>query len=399
MPAFSIEDERWLEAPTESDGKPITVDIRVNLFRCGGVNTVAQSAFFDIWIVCYWTDSRLESWTAADLPPLLWGPRFNCRNKLADLEEEQTEFALVDEAGRLKRCIKYHGSVHNEMDLKAFPFDVCGVDIEFVTLSLWSTKDGSKKGAMAKGRSYFVRPVSKKGEGKWLLMKFNGAIPEWNPLGITTVLKELPTNANGQDMTSLVVCYHVTRKTSFYFYKVIVPLYLLTALSFFVFFFPDTAEDLPDRINFIATCFLASAAMLYVISAELPKTDFLTPIDKMILFSVSTLLIECVATCLLLLFDESYNHIMLNGAFGGGIFLLYVLGNIGIFLPAQMKGKKHIAELRQKQKMHKDVPAKNANNDNDNQLDSFGFQEKEDAAPKLLNSVVELSTDDLGISL
>jgi hypothetical protein len=321
------------------------------------------------------------------LPGYLWGPRFNCRNKLSDLLEEQTEFDLVDgETGRLKRCIKYHGSVHNEMDLKAFPFDVCGVDIEFVTLSLWSTKNGDRKGAMAKGRSYFVRQVSRKGEGKWLLMKFNGAIPEWNPLVITTTLKELPTNANGQDMTSLVICYHVTRKTSFYFYKVIVPLYLLTILSFFVFFFPDTFDDLPDRINFIATCFLASAAMLYVISAELPKTDFLTPIDKMILFSVSTLLLECVASCCLLLFDDSYDHVMLNAAFGGGCFALYVIGNIGIFLPAQLKGKQTIAEIQNKQK--KDGVAVG---------DEFGFEET-DVASKLRNDVTELSLGDLGIA-
>jgi hypothetical protein len=50
MPAFAIDDERWMEAPTETKGGPITVDIRTNLFRCGGVNTLAQSATFDIWI-------------------------------------------------------------------------------------------------------------------------------------------------------------------------------------------------------------------------------------------------------------------------------------------------------------------------------------------------------------
>ena len=56
------------------------------------------------------------------------------------------------------------------------------------------------------------------------------------------------------------------------------PLYLVTALSFTTFEFE--VDDLENRNNTVLTTFLAAFAMLYVVGEALPKTDFLTKVDK-----------------------------------------------------------------------------------------------------------------------
>lgn len=91
------------------------------------------------------------------------------------------EFELVDPTtGRLKRCLKYHGTVDTPMELDDFPYDTHDLKVQFVTLSLWSTNDGSRKGALAKGKSYRCRQIREKGEGKLLLFKFDGNVLEWD---------------------------------------------------------------------------------------------------------------------------------------------------------------------------------------------------------------------------
>ena len=52
-------------------------------------------------------------------------------------------------------------------------------------------------------------------------------------------------------------------------------------------------SELDARVNVCVTMFLATAALLYVVSESLPKTDFLTKLDQLILL---TLFVQVLAT-------------------------------------------------------------------------------------------------------
>ena len=67
----------------------------------------------------------------------------------------------------------------------------------------------------------------------------------------------------------------------------LLPLYVVNALSYQVYFFHPSEYE--SRVGTTATYFLAAFAMLFVIADLLPKTDFLTLIDRIIIFTTASL--------------------------------------------------------------------------------------------------------------
>jgi hypothetical protein len=96
--------------------------------------------------------------------------------------------------------------------------------------------------------------------------------------------------------------WHARRDANYYFMKVISPVCMLTMLSLHVYLFDPV--NISDRVATTATYFLAAFAMLYVVSDSLPKTSFLTRIDKMIFLSTCNLLVAGIATAMLYVYLE-----------------------------------------------------------------------------------------------
>lgn len=218
--------EEWLRPPTAPDGGPCVVDMRFAMFKVDAISAVSLSASIKIAIVWYWTDPRLAGWDAdTPLPELLWGPTALCVNSRADFAHEQTQFELVDAAtGRLKRGRMFHGSVDNDMNLRKFPFDVDDVEVKWETMGHWVSNDGSRYGTLSKSVSYVIRPIREEGEGDLVGVYFDGHIPEWRLLGSSVLIKRLPPTHQGTVRQKSTLSIHVSRKASFFFYKIILPL-------------------------------------------------------------------------------------------------------------------------------------------------------------------------------
>ncbi len=327
----------WMQPPpASSSGEPIWVDFRFNLNKVSTVDTVAGTAFVDFAIVWYWTDPRLAGWPVdTELPPRLWGPKIELKNGLGDVQEEDITFALVNSAAnRLQRFRRFTGTVDNPMDLRNFPFDMDRIELQFSTYSLWSSLDNEKTGYAMKGRSYRMRPVRELGEGDWLWLGWSGAIGEWSLHGVSTKVEEQPAWANGTQQTNIPVSFHVTRKSSYYFWKALLPLYLLFALSMTTFQF-DT-DNLEARLAQVSTHFIAAFAMLYVVGASLPKTDFLTKIDVVVVLTTVSLAFTGVASSILTTIHADSGEDVAkqwNLRTVVCLALVYVLSNIWIFAP------------------------------------------------------------------
>ena len=99
----------------------------------------------------------------------------------------------------------------------------------------------------------------------------------------------------------------------------------------------------------MSTFFLAAFAMLYVVGEALPKTDFLTKIDTVIVITTSTLFFTGIAAVALkkvhkVLGEEQANHynFIVECVLGGS----YTLANLVIFGPAYVKQRRGIAQLQ-----------------------------------------------------
>ena len=180
-------------------------------------------------------------------------------------------------------------------DMRAFPFDHAVCDFTLYTVSHWKTFDQSAAGGVFPGRTYrLVRMRQGIGEGRFIRLGWDGSLPEWNTHGVSTRLHEVPTTAAGRYETILHVKLHVSRMSGFYVSKVLLPTWWMALLSFRVFGYH--VEQLAERDAIIATYFLASLSLVYVVGQFLPKLDFTTPLDDVLLLTMLIMVLEALAS-------------------------------------------------------------------------------------------------------
>jgi len=98
-------------------------------------------------------------------------------------------------------------------------------------------------------------------------------------------------------MNAFLVLISHARRCRYYFYKVILLMWLIVGLTCSAFLFPPT--HLEQRMNIAATMFLATAATLYVTSADLPKTSKLTKLDILVVGTLFIQFMVAVESCTL----------------------------------------------------------------------------------------------------
>ena len=91
------------------------------------------------------------------------------------------------------------------------------------------------------------------------------------------------------DGPNVSVMMRVHRRPSYYFWKIIFVLHMLVGLTLTSFFFPGTETGISCRIAISSTMFLALTGLLYVAAETLPKLEYLTSCDKLIV--VATLIV------------------------------------------------------------------------------------------------------------
>lgn len=146
------------------------------------------------------------------------------------------------------------------MDLSNFPFDIQTIRAELVSISHWSQCDCARKGSLAQGQSYALRPVTRPGEGQLMWMMWDGHITEWL-LHSWTIEKTTSKHVAGFVMSLLNVELHIHRQYRFYYSKVLLPLVMLTGGAFMVQLLPASA--LPERLELVFTMFLTAFALQY----------------------------------------------------------------------------------------------------------------------------------------
>lgn len=353
-----FECESWAAPPPgcrDSNGKhgctkPFYVDIRVIVDRLANVDTVEGSASVAFYLVFYWTDTRLIDWPNRDhLPPKLWTPFVVWRNYLERSDDVFENPNLSDPAsGRVHMRQNIQGKLDNPMSLASFPFDADAVSIKLWSGIQYRTADGNTSGQQPRGPLYTVRPVDMSTgvqEGNFLRPDFHAKISEWRLHGMSTRFDNIGPLASGVEPTELIISFHLTRKWRYYFWKALLPLYLLTILAFGTFEIP--VDNIPARNDSVATYFLAAFAMLYVVDQTLPKTDFLTQIDTIIVLTTCMLLALGIATVVLYrisLTDQDYAELW-NLRLEVGLFVFYWLVNLIMFIPAYLRQRAVIEAL------------------------------------------------------
>jgi hypothetical protein len=119
-------------------------------------------------------------------------------------------------------------------------------------------------------------------ESTWTASEFTSfsSLAQWHLTGLRSQLLDAATYG-GMTVPEARFQIDVTRRSSFYLWKVFIPLLLMVFLSWAVFWIE--ANDLSNQIQVAVTTILTVIAFAFAISATMPRLPYLTYIDAFFL--------------------------------------------------------------------------------------------------------------------
>lgn len=286
-------------------GERPKVIVRFGVVKISNVDTVNACASVISYIDCYWTDPRLVGIDPDAMPADIWRPDINVYNVMGEMDKHVHAPRLVNSStGLVLGAFYVQGTISLSLGLRDFPFDSCIVPLKVMQVE----EDNIDK------FQFITNHESGKTENGGLIDVKSGVsvfsclpdskpeITDWHLNGWSMCSYD---DCGGDRVTRSVIIMwiHAERMSGYYIWKVVVPLWCVCVLNWSLFLYD--VGDLDARVNCCITMFLATAALLYVVSESLPKTDFLTRLDKLIVMTLTVQVFATVETwiCALLVND------------------------------------------------------------------------------------------------
>ena len=224
----------------------------------------------------------------------LWTPTISVINEDELVASPQTPW-FYPKTGDVRQEIKFSGTICNEQNLSAFPFDQDDINLLFCCeLGSGDSRarlawDWTREGANLIGECPLITPPY-----------VQNLLDEWTIQTDLNSVRRMPPlrNVTGQS-TGIDVRVHVRRNVKFYITKIWLITFLVAASSFYCFFIRDNGvvgrEAFDSRINFSAALLLTSVSFLYMSSDSIPKLNYLTLFDLVVM--------DCLLTILLVMLE------------------------------------------------------------------------------------------------
>jgi hypothetical protein len=194
----------------------------------------------------------------------MWWPDIELVNEIQPRQIENEEL-IVKPDGSIEYREKFTAKLATDYDMKRFPFDTQTLIIEIESFA-WSSKD-----------LIFVV------EDDIVGFSDEFSIPEWEIIGINEHLETKQEVREKDPYSEFVVEITVERDPGFYLTKIMIPLIIITSISWAVFWM--VGDGLADRMSVSFTGVLAAVAYQFIISEALPRHVYNTFMDAIVLFS------------------------------------------------------------------------------------------------------------------
>jgi hypothetical protein len=246
------------------------VEVKVLLLDIQEIDSVSQNFTASLVIVLRWRDSGLAHNGPDPISlPLddIWFPNIQILNqqKLVSTLPRAVE---IHSDGEVVYRQRVWGSFSQPLHLQEFPFDAQRLQVILAKVSL-STESVN----------LIASPTS--GISKSLTM------PDWEVTGWDFVASNHSIDDESPPVQGMTLSLDVKRDTSFFIYKVILPLILIVMMSWLVFWIdPSMAAS---QISVSVTAMLTMIAYRFALAGMMPRLAFLTILDHFVL--VSTLVV------------------------------------------------------------------------------------------------------------
>jgi hypothetical protein len=261
-----------LREPPISDGRQVTVAVALGLLNVTDIDEVGQRFHVNAYLFMGWHDPRLRYVQTPQQPDSnfyakgeIWSPTVEVINAVDPRQSYDTRLK-ANADGAVKYVERFSVAATSEFVLRSFPFDSQTLEL-VIRPYIGERKDFS---LIADRRRTRVVPE----------FKTYSSLASWDLRG-SDARAATAQGADGEPVPEVRFQISLKRKSAFYVYKVIIPLLLMVALSWTV-FWVDPA-DLATQVQIAVTTVLTIIAFAFAISASLPRVPYLTFIDAFFL--------------------------------------------------------------------------------------------------------------------
>lgn len=273
----------------EAEGGPTKVGYAFWLADITRIDSVAQTFSANLVVVLRWKDPRLTHAGPGTRQYALddvWHPRLLIANDAGDTDGSLPEIVDVATDGTAVYRQRFIGSFSQALNLRQFPFDQDTFAVRMVSLG-----HRPDQVAFAPDDSALAA-----GMGQGIGISPQLTIQDWTIKSVLT--RPVPYHvAPGLELAGCTAEFTASRRVHHFVIKVIIPLLLIVAMSWAVFWIEP--EDASTQVGVSVTAMLTLIAYRFAVDSDVPRLPYLTRLDAFILMSsllVFLSLIEVMVT-------------------------------------------------------------------------------------------------------
>jgi len=246
---------------------PTRVTLVVFFINVTEINSAKQSFTANVYAEARWRDERLahpgRGPVRKDLEAV-WNPRLQIVNQ-RNITFTFPDLVEISPGGDVTYRQRMWGDFSQPLNLREFPKDRQVYSIEVVA-----------SGYTPEEVDLVPEEYDTYGLSKEL------SLPDWNVEGWNTEIISLPSARDEQRLVRLAkFSFTARRKAGYYLYKIIIPLILIVAMSWVVFWIDPKEGGI--QIGVSMSAMLTLIAYRFAIGADVPKVSYVTRMDIFIL--------------------------------------------------------------------------------------------------------------------
>jgi hypothetical protein len=295
-PHLASQDLEHFVIPPNPNGA-VLVDLGLFVEAITEIDPVSNTFRIEGFLDLVWCDPR-ESFTAEAMGwhekiflednaheelNSIWWPDITFPNESGPRETENLEL-IVFEDGTIEYEERFSVTLEAHFDLVHFPFDKQVLEVEIESLA-WSEQ-------------YLVFHE----EGDMIGFSSDFELAEWHSTAVETKIHEVREIRDRHPFSEFVMLIHVERLSGFYIWRLFMPMIIIVALSWSVFWMKD--DDLSNRLMVSFTGILTVVAYQFTISDSLPRISYMTFMDAVITFSFFMMALTIVENLAVYILDK-----------------------------------------------------------------------------------------------
>lgn len=254
---------------------PVPISVGLQIKELSAIDERTSSFRFEGYGIFKYCDPRLafdpvaegkqtRRYVGMNIDDPIWNVKLHVANGIGSAEVTQ-RLIVIDADGSIRLFGYFNSLVGTAFDLRLFPFDRQALTIQMESFN------------------YPAGVVELVSSDDHVSLSNEIISTDWRIEGIRSRVENVLNPRGAEPFSRAVVTIDVSREWAFYLFKLWIPLTLIVALSWSVFWMHD--ESLAGRMRISATSFLTVVAYQFSIVGSLPKVSYLTLMDRLMIGS------------------------------------------------------------------------------------------------------------------